>query len=1366
MSKLPSICEMVNPDHYYKVINYLSHNQQEVYIFVGQHEVEVRQMLTKIEQNTKLSATDHTMLESIFGQDYQKKLALEGQWSHSQKYYIDNLIEADDSILAIKSKISVYLKLAIDWQYLYAKVKIKEVNQTQESYICLGHTFVERSENKKTEGAIIDYVKDPYLPIDLVHPSINYFIDPVTGIRFVGYQKNDTNGSLISEYLVVDDEIYLVTICNYLKYFRSLKTPYTGTNLLKFRWGYLARYWATLVLENESQYNDIYEACGGQVSDGQAIQDKFVLSQEYKNLVASVDRDRYIVSLIKSPLPQAKVAKVEFTDCGLMEIVLHINYANSPDQGDFIDLVKVFNQYQLNSRTPFVKYRDEKTKEPRHKLYKPIVDENSMEIIQDWVSNIQKKRKDDNVEYRISGRGLSFKRLLYQNVDKSENKYATINFYKNGKIELKCFWEESKKANLSDIIGALIDLVSLVNEINQIEYHLPGINRKLRIPIPNLTNAPDFWQPNSNSNIQIAFINSVSQINYGALINFDQLNNFTACFNTFVSIIPKNKVLELDPVTGQNVYKTVMSTALQLRYKRISNYMKMSEVEKFIHDIIKNTEGVDKMTIIKVLSGRFNVVQDVADKIYTAYESTQQIAMDKKDEKFTNLDYVLGKKIKKQPGIDIKIQGQESDKYKIFILGAKNFFQLSMIHRFLRNLVRLFKVYDVISNDSVFKSYVNQGLCQLPENLIDEGIDQSIQTYQMLEKKKKKQKLVSKAAEELGLENLEESDINDVMAFLAGEDIEDVDADADEPSDTELTEGELEEIDDLEDDLPETELDEDGNPTAIPPPSKPVAKMSFDYTKKVSALSRLQDADPELFKNSKYATRCQSNVFRQPMVVSETLHDTKKKEIEEHLKTLTEHETNLLKTKPENYKKLLEEIVVAKTHLTEQKLIYKQGVGYRGHYYFCPRTYEYSTERMLNPDEIIIGADGIERDKKTGNPIYSTGSSEGKGQFLHAGFAPQSVHPDNNACPVCCYSKPKTNYDTCLSQGVDQVQNKSNLKFILAAEKTGIPMNRYGILPEVLNIIFNQKKKQKNENKIMSGFDMYLRKGVSQNPVQNVFLNAIGDAMQPPMTGQQIRKQLVSKLTMPVFLTLKSGSLRLIFGQIQSDKSNKLDKHTNKSKNNADTIALANFSDFLLKDNLVNEDLLWDYLTLPGILRPEGFNLFIFESQSVKNRISENINLKCPIGYEILDLYGEHKSSLVLLKYSQRYEPVYRVTDNGTMMKIYEMLEPYHPIIKTILPKMGQCHPVIDNQAYNQAKLLMQIKNKSTGPLGEELDKPSKTAKQTIDGLNQLSEHAQGHLFKPKSQLIDDYNKTVYLVLENNLKLPVKPSSRLSDWRL
>ena len=1313
---LPLICENEVSDRYYRIINRIDSNNSQVYVFVGQVPNNIQTLLNLIKKGTSLNASQNNDLATYFGTNYRTLLGIDNP---ANVTYVADLIEIDDSIAAIKNKIAVYLRIAVDWQYLYANIDTGD----KKTQISLGHTFIERKESKKDEDILIDYPKDPYEDVDLSHPSMNAFVDSHTGIKFTGYQKNDTHGTLITEYDIINNEIYLVTFCSFVKYLQTSKTKFAGINLNKLKFGYLAKYWPTFVLESESDMNKLYELCASK-GDVQGQLEQWLMESNYKSLVEKVEADSYIISLIKDPPAEIEKTDIKFENCGILEIVLHINY--NLDFPEFIDLMKIFDRYHLNKPVPFVKYKGEKSKEPRHKLYIPIIEENSIEIIQDWISNIQKRKKDDIFEYRVSGKGLSFKRLLYQNIDnksgKVENKYATINFYKDGKIELKCFWEEHKNATLSDVKMALIDLVTLVNEINKIEYHLPGIDRKMRIPIPDL----DFINK-KDSNTQIAFINTVTRFNYGDIINFDKINDFASCFNTFVSIIRKNIALEYDPTLDKNVFKTIMSNSLQLRYKRINNYLQMSIVEKFIHDILKQTEGVDKLVIVKLLAERFNIVQEVAEKIYVAYDNNQ--AATKDEEKFTDIDYVLGKKIRKQPGIDIKVQGQEADKYKIFILGAKSILQLSLIHRFLKSLLSMFKRIDLVTSDPTFKAYTKKGLCKSPETLIDEGINESMDAYKKIEKHKKVSKITS------GLDlDLEEGDLDDIMALMESEDQGPSEADIE----AELKSGE--ELAKVEEEEEEEDIDEEETePVQVEPPVKKPTK--FDYTKGVTALMRLKDADPDLFKGSQYATTCQSNAYKQPMVINSGLYKEKKTELEKRLKEIKERETQLNQTKSEGYQKQLQDLQKEKNNINYKLEVYKKGVEYRKNYYFCPLSYEYSTERVLHPDEIDQESG---KDPVTGNPIYWV---KKKVNLPHAGFAPKDTHPEGELCIPCCYGKPHTRFDQCLGTGGAELKTdlKSNIRYILAAEKTGIPVGRFGMLPETMNLIFNNGVK--SENKIMAGYDSYLRKGINPDPSSNIFLNAVGDALSSPIDGFAVRKLLANRLNLGNFLTLKSGALKLVF---QDDKDP------------SDQKAFENFSKFITADNYIDEDFLWDYITMPGVLTSKGFNLFIFESQGGKGKISENIILKCPVGYDVGDLYNNNKVSLVLFKYGTHYEPIYKIMDSGTIIKTVEMFPADHLIIKKLISMSDQCSPELDLQSYSNEELLLKKINQT--PLV--FEEPY-TLKKTVDRLGHVLSQSQKILsptqYGIKGQIIDNYNKATYLVLANGFKIPVKPSSRMQN---
>jgi hypothetical protein len=451
--------------------------------------------------------------------------------------------------------------------------------------------------------------------------------------------------------------------------------------------------------------------------------------------------------------------------------------------------------------------------------------------------------------------------------------------------------------------------------------------------------------------------------------------------------------------------------------------------------------------------------------------------------------------------------------------------------------------------------------------------------------------------------------------------------------------------------------------------------------------------------------------------------------------------------------------------------VYQKGVSYRKNYYFCPFGYDYSSERILSKDE-VDETTGKEKGSLTNNPVYWVSKET---NLPYAGFANKDTHPDGKLCPVCCYAKKETRFNLCLNDEKIEAKpdNKSNLRYIYLTEKTGVPENRFAMLPDVINAILNNGVKLGNKNnKIVTGFNHYLRKGVAVDPFYDIFLNTIGDALDPNalsgLKGKNIRELLLKKLTKAVFSTLKSGSLQLVFqdGIIPSGN------------------AFENFVDFLKGENYINEDFLWDFITTENVLIDSGFNLFIFESPLTKGKITSNVVLKCPLGYDVGDLYNSKKPSLVLYKYTNRYEPIYLIRDNGSVIQSTKMIPPGDPIVDKLIRYMAQCNPGLDAQAYDHEKKIFKkqalLSIKQRDPLILEFEKPY-TLQSTFDALKEkktqtpminlkksqkieiLTKNDTANLdlnFQPVAQIIDEYNKAIYLVIKNGLKIPVKPSSR------
>ena len=178
-TEFPLICENPVLDRYYKLIHRIGANESEIHVFVGHVSEEVREALNAIQLNRKLITSHEKVLTQYFGLNYKKILAIEGHTDVTKRFYIDDLIEVDDNIGTIKNKIATYLRMSVEWQYLYTNI---EANGEQQS-VCLGHTFIKRKESKRSIDVLIDYPKNPFGNIMLDHNSMNYFVNTHNGTQ-------------------------------------------------------------------------------------------------------------------------------------------------------------------------------------------------------------------------------------------------------------------------------------------------------------------------------------------------------------------------------------------------------------------------------------------------------------------------------------------------------------------------------------------------------------------------------------------------------------------------------------------------------------------------------------------------------------------------------------------------------------------------------------------------------------------------------------------------------------------------------------------------------------------------------------------------------------------------------------------------------------------------------------------------------------------------------------------------------------------------------------------------------------------------------------------------------------------------------
>jgi hypothetical protein len=1222
---------------------------------------------------------------------------------------INSFIENDDNINTVKNKIAKYLNIPPSIQYLFisdqeiGKKRGIITDKKDVNYLCgktildyIGYAFQTKKILRGKKGLTNTVKGDkliqfPLNPFDAneSHDSSKYFIK-LDSKEFV--KLNDYNledtFGMTIETILGESDTFNLITFDYF-----IDKVYRKNGNISIsdnaRYGHLIKYWPDLVNDDKKYKNVVDSKLGS-------------YTENINNIIENITQDELTIDIVNNANNMYKKQPEFFHSC-ITEIIIKVNYDKISN--DYINLSKIYSRLELNDNIPFIKFKDdtvsiEENVIPKHRFYTPATKVIPQNVVEEWIS---KKTMNTDDIIKISGKGLSFKFFNYK-LDKinaitktNEYKYGSVNIFRNGSLEIKTTWEESynngKGANLSDVKNVINTVKKIIDKINDIEYQYNGFRHLKIIP-------PEY----NSENTTIAFMNTLSKCSFEKInteINYSELNDFALYFGTYVSVIRKNIQLENIENKDQK-YISGKDSSLQLRYKRVDGYLKMNDVNKFINNILTHTYNVTPDIIVELLSEKFRVLPEQAKKIYEKYTidfNLKNIETEKKG-KFSDVKYVLSKLIK-HPGIDIKIQGADPSNYKIFITGVKNSIEMTRIINFIKSLLILYNNINDVKKDKIFT--------QLK---LSEIIDADKEALQNIEDAKK-------------------ITLEDTNWFIS--DVEELFADEDE--DQTINEPAPE---------PEPEMNQEDiiNAESILNIKLPVKKELFDISKEISPLHRLKAADLDLFTTTTtdsktgYPRKCQ--LSSQPMVIDESLYIQK---LNESKKLIKQNEEKLKNAKTDEEKNTINNDIDRLKYAVD---IYEnKGIVYRNNFYFCPIGYNYEEEQILDKADV----DKINNSTSIPKNIYVRNSS--KQHLIYTGFVDTIKDEYNNKiCLPCCYKNiKKTRIDECTqesnSKKLAKGQLYKNYSYILQQEKLFIAPNRYGFLPPIINELFNKSNKGLEYTNITEGFNYYLRRGVENG----TFISAIADAIS--LSKEETRRRiqnnislilnyneiidiLKKKLTFEKFMSLKGGSLKVVFQD---------------NINDDDKIIYERFLDFLSsKTETLNEDFLWDYITSENVLEPNGFNLFIFE------KVKNDILLKCPIGFEIKDIYNKSKKSLILFKYNNIYETICRVYNTNDNIYAERYIR-NDEIIGELFNLLSDCKSTIDYGLYTYERNLLLLNNKDKRAFMQ-----PETLIYTKSVINNKVINSQD--IKLKSQFIDDYNKTSHLFLNNNVIIPIKPSGR------
>lgn len=567
--------------------------------------------------------------------------------SFEKVYITENYIYADDTVKNLKNKITASislnpkfnkdLKFIPEYQYLWTDYIINN----SIDYVMLGQKWIRKNDLLK-----VDIIPNDRLQVyETLRNNLSYLKDNF------GYKikREDDENIILRDYdeYLGNNDIYLLDIMNEL----GLNYDVEEIKLKNLYDVYIKIYFPLLSWdrfinivshlngkgEKELDFNRTYYL---------SIQNDLRLEKEIYDLVEETQIKYF----------NTKEFKSMYHDNYILHSTIYINLNNPKNitgtvvEGKF-SLYRIFDNFIVDDEFPFIQYNNVDG-QTTYKFKNVNINEDKQELLKKWFET----------QY---AHGLVF-RIRRNNDEKyDDNKYVSVKFLENGRIDYSITWKEKYKATIEDIKDSYEIIYKLLKKINR-------ENNKIKIIPP------------EDEDFKYAFINSIQKFELpkNLKINHNDLSEFGRLFFPYISIVidPKKR-------TSKNKDVSELSkTGTYLRYKRISNYENRTRIHMRILYYIRNYVVSDK-DLIKEIANQFNITDEVSakeldfvkEKYSNIIKKTQNIS-----KKMTALPKT------NQPGIEINIVGKDPDNYKLRITGARNKFQLDEIVKFIKTLLFLY----------------------------------------------------------------------------------------------------------------------------------------------------------------------------------------------------------------------------------------------------------------------------------------------------------------------------------------------------------------------------------------------------------------------------------------------------------------------------------------------------------------------------------------------------------------------------------------------------------------------------------------------------------------------------------------------------
>lgn len=362
-------------------------------------------------------------------------------------------------------------------------------------------------------------------------------------------------------------------------------------------------------------------------------------------------------------------------------------------------------------------------------------------------------------------------------------------------------------------------------------------------------------------------------------------------------------------------------------------------------------------------------------------------------------------------------------------------------------------------------------------------------------------------------------------------------------------------------------------------------------------------------------------------------------------------------------------------------------------------------------------------------------------EHIYIGFLSRGNNP-NDLCMPCCFKKDqlvgdnktkKKYYLECIGEKIqnkesnEKQQNIITDKIYILQETNKVQDNRYLFLSKYLDIFFN--KAWNHDNKIKNHYlyesksGYYLKYTVKHEKYN--FLATIANIFDKDV--EDIKNIIIDFINSDkddiYFTFLNGGNIKNIF----------------KTRDN--------FIDYIKSSLNLEHDILGDLLLIPGLFTKNGIFTFLLEKHNIikkksleKEEVLERYYINC-LNYENNYMINENRDYIILLKENKNYFPIYKIQKDEKITK------------KISITKLYQNNYIIEE--------LKNYYNKSCDKslFNKVLGNSALNAKYIIQLLKDKGNNI-------KLQYVDNRNKCKYLLLDNNLLLPVYPSGISYDYKI